>query len=161
MITGPISEKECFVPSDAANLWVAPYWRYYTGGNIPASPRLWVLNPGRWRASVTVRWRNYAGVLMSEVSYDLSPGERLDVIPVDIQVWTATHGVMDGYVQIISDRPVIPWGTTCLDDRATVMPLDPTWEPTWAPMVFSRYEEAAEPIPVDTKDPGAIFSSET
>jgi hypothetical protein len=151
------------VPNDAAKLWVAPYWRFYTGEDVPGGPRLWILNPGGlFRASVKIHWRSSEGKLMKEDSFDLGPGECVSRLPDDVASYVDTHGhVVDGYVQIVSDQPVIPWGTTYLDDHGTLTLSDTTVTPTFAPMVFYRYEEAVEESPweIAEEHPGVILGS--
>ncbi len=133
---------ECAAEARRRAQW---YWRFKASTDdfhVDGFPTIWILNLGSSKASGVIRWHSFGGILMQDDPFEVGPRESVRRFPQDVAYYTDTTGPVDeGYVQIISDKPVIPWGTTYLDDLGTLTVSDTAGTPTFAPMAFFRYEE--------------------
>src|SRR5262249_16440810 len=91
---------------EAATEWIAPFWSSLPFPD-PHQVAVWILNPSDTKqAKVTVRFNNFDGSLYSQ--NDLIVPKRSS----SATVATATSGEVAGWVHVISNEPVLPWGRT-------------------------------------------------
>ena len=90
------------MPSDAAKRWVSPFFRSESAPNFA---RVWVLNPGVRDANVHAFW-------FEAVMGDLVVTDKREIHAGRADLFTCTEFVSHGWLRIVSDRPVVPWGTT-------------------------------------------------
>jgi hypothetical protein len=88
--------------ADAATRWISPFWQ---SNPAPNFSRIWVLNPGAADATVTAYWFDMHGALLVSDEHEVGAGDRRIIAP-------QTGNGTDGWLRLVSDRPVIPWGTT-------------------------------------------------
>jgi hypothetical protein len=89
--------------SDAATRWVAPYWRAWNPGDVPHQAQVFVLNPGATPAHVRGWFFDLQGNLLST--------EEFTAQPKHVVTFSSPLANM-GWMRIVSDNPVTPWGET-------------------------------------------------
>jgi hypothetical protein len=91
--------------SDAATRWVAPYWRARTpeGEESPYQAQVFVLNHGAIPAKVNGLFFDSQGSLLQS--------EELTAQPRQVVIFSSPLENL-GWMRIVSDNPVTPWGET-------------------------------------------------
>src|SRR6186997_1986277 len=88
--------------ADYAKRWISPYFQ---SEEPPNFARVWVLNPGGTDVNVKAHW--YHAVTGEQVELD-----QQAVAHGTTAIFTCGADVQFGWLRIISDEPVVPWGTT-------------------------------------------------
>jgi hypothetical protein len=88
--------------SDAARAWVSPYWQK-SYGHVETTISL--LNPGFWSANVKVIFHWKGGNVLAANQETIPPESIAMFEPPE-----APEADGYGWVSIVSDRPVLPWG---------------------------------------------------
>jgi hypothetical protein len=120
--------------ADAATRWISPYYQSADPTNYA---HVLVLNPGSADAKVTAHW-------FAASTGNQRKMEEKTVTHGTIQLFVPEAGTAeDGWLRLVSDQPIVPWGTT---------PYSPTGESlARAPMSFYRDEvlqlKTIHPVP--------------
>jgi hypothetical protein len=102
--------------SDLGTRWIAPQWSCIpihldAGDEIYMNPRVFIANPGPVAAKVTVEFRKLDGSIYSAQEQTIPPHQSYNKFFPDQRGDEETMGE-GGWVNIFSDQPVAPFGTT-------------------------------------------------
>ena len=119
---------------DAATRWISPHWL------SDHQLLVHVLNPNDADANVIAYWYENGGDLLRTYEETVPAGERRNLWPPSWQGGSHPYG----WLRIVSDLPVVPWGTTSFSWGETVYGNES--------MTFYREEAEEEPRAIDLPD---------